>query len=496
MSEFANLLSCWSADERAEMAVLLAHPLWQPASLAQIEALLSPADIVGYGGAAGGGKTDLMLGCALTMHRAAIVHRREAVQLKGIEDRSRDIIGGRGRYNGSAKVWRLAGGQKLEFGSMKGAGDWIKYQGRPYDFMGFDEAPHFLESQVRTLLGWNRTAVPGQRCRTILGFNPPTTPEGMWIIDFFGPWLDERHPNPAKPGELRWFAQIDGKEVEVADGAPFLHDGDLIHPKSRTFIPARVEDNPYLMETGYKAQLQALPEPLRSQMLRGDFAAGHDDDEWQVIPTAWVKAAQERWTPKPPGPMDALGVDVARGGQDNTVLTPRHGPWFGEQAVFPGSATPDGPAVAGLVVMRLKDGAPAQVDVIGVGSSVYDHLKGAHVAVVPYNGAAKSLARDRSGQLAFANLRAEMWWRMREALDPVHGDGLALPPGRQLLSDLCAPRWKMTAQGILIEGKEDIKKRIGRSPDHGDSAVLALPSNGKHSGGFGRDITYKPMGFA
>jgi hypothetical protein len=60
---------------------------------------------------------------------------------------------------------------------------------------------------------------------------------------------------------------------------------------SRTFIPSRVSDNPYLMGTGYMTQLQSLPEPLRSQMLYGDFKAGVQDDPWQVIPTAWVEAA-------------------------------------------------------------------------------------------------------------------------------------------------------------------------------------------------------------
>jgi hypothetical protein len=69
---------------------------------------------------------------------------------------------------------------------------------------------------------------------------------------------------------------------------------------SRTFIPSRVSDNPYLMGTGYMTQLQSLPEPLRSQMLYGDFHAGVQDDPWQVIPTAWVEAAMARWKrPRP-----------------------------------------------------------------------------------------------------------------------------------------------------------------------------------------------------
>jgi hypothetical protein len=53
-------------------------------------------------------------------------------------------------------------------------------------------------------------------------FNPPTTSEGRWVIEFFGPWLDAKHPNPALPGELRWFTTIAGKDQEVTDTRPFV----------------------------------------------------------------------------------------------------------------------------------------------------------------------------------------------------------------------------------------------------------------------------------
>ena len=152
------------------------------------------------------------------------------------------------------------------------------------------------------------------------------------MIAFFAPWLDSKHPNPAAPGELRWFTTVKGKDEEVPDGRSFvILDGkrvydfdpdkhareDIIKPKSRTFIPARLTDNPYYMAGDYMSTLQALPEPLRSQMLKGDFSAGMNDSEWQVIPTEWVDIAMARWTDRSPKPaMDSLGVDVARGGED------------------------------------------------------------------------------------------------------------------------------------------------------------------------------------
>lgn len=438
----------------------------------------SLADIIGYGGAAGGGKTDLACGKALTQHRRVAVFRREATQLTGIIDRFTELLGGRDGYNGAERIWRGAGpnGVQIEFGSVPNLGDETKHQGRPKDLLVLDEAANFLESQVRFLMGWVRTTVPGQRCQTLMTFNPPTSAEGRWVIDFFAPWLDRKHPNPAKPGELRWFATIDGRDVEVSGGAAFVHKGETIKPLSRTFIPSRIGDNPFLTGTGYMATLQSLPEPLRSQMLNGDFAAGMEDDPWQVIPTAWVEAAMARWTDRAPkGEMLAQGVDVARGGKDNTCIANRHeGNWFDRVKTYPGAETPDGPAVAGLVIACRRDAAPVNIDVIGVGASPYDTLNGMDIQVLGVNMSAAAPGTDKSGLLRFFNTRSMLWWRMREALDPANDTGTALPPDKVLLAELCMPRWAPKGKVIQVESREDIVKRLGRSPDRGTAVVLAL----------------------
>ena len=172
--------------------------------------------------------------------------------------------------------------------------------------------------------------------------------------------------------------------------------------------------------------------------------------------------------------MSCLGVDVARGGKDKTVITPRHGNWFGPAWSFPGKSTPDGPAVAALVLEHVQPGAVVQVDIIGVGGSVYDFLKDREgLRVEPINGASASKDKDKSGMIGFYNLRAANWWKLREDLDPSSGQDLALPPDPELRADLCAPTWKLTTRGILVEAKEDIIARIGRSPDKGDSLVYA-----------------------
>lgn len=480
-----------TSSERAklERALLLARELkrrnpWRPLPGPQSIAYNSDADIIGYGGAAGGGKTDLACGLSLTKHQVVQIFRREGTELTAIVDRIAEILGTRDGLGGKPPIWRAPVGKcrLIEFGSVPNLGDERKYQGRAKDLLVIDEAANFLESQVRFLMGWVRTTDAGQKCQTLMTFNPPTNAEGRWIIDFFAPWLDPKHPVPAQPGELRWFATIDGEEVEVENGESFTHGGEFIRPQSRTFIPSRVSDNPHLMGTNYMATLQALPEPLRSQMLYGDFQAGIEDDPWQVIPTAWVDAAMGRWKPLlPKPPMDSMGVDVARGGRDNTIIARRHGMWFDEALSYAGTATPDGPTVAGLVISALRDHAPIHLDVIGVGSSPYDFLNSAHQHVLGVNVSEKAVGTDRSGRLRFFNQRSELWWLMREALDPANNTGIMLPNDTRLRADLCAPTWSLAGAVVKVEGRDEIEKRIGRSPDWASAYILALMDTPKVS---------------
>lgn len=171
--------------------------------------------------------------------------------------------------------------------------------------------------------------------------------------------------------------------------------------------------------------------------------------------------------------MTTLGVDVARGGADSTVISPRYGNWFAEQVVVPGAATPDGDAVASLVAKSRRDGAPVHIDSTGVGVSPFDTLRRRRVQVIAFVAAGKSTVREQSGRLGFANKQAESWWLMREILDPDSGQEIALPPDRLLRADLASARYSETPRGILIEPKNKIIERIGRSPDRGDAVVLA-----------------------
>lgn len=478
-----ELLKYATKEEQARLVRLLnsGKRPWYPLPGPQTSACESEADVIGYGGAAGGGKTDLVCGLALTEHHRSQIFRREGTELSGIFDRLTDLVGHTDGYNGSNRIWKFPQKMRkqIEFCSAPNPGDERKYRGRPKDFLAIDEAPEFLESQVRFIMGWVRHESSRQRRRTLLTFNPPETVEGRWILDFFGPWLKPNHPDRAVPGELRWFTTLNGQEVEVPDGDPFswTENGrtEIITPKSRTFFPARVQDNPYYMESGYVSQLQALPEPLRSQLLYGDFAAGVSDDPQQVIPTEWVEAAMDRWKPlSPRPPMDSMGVDVARGGKDSTIISTRHGQWYAPLIEAEGKDTPDGPSVAGGVVAARRNNAPVHIDAIGVGASPLDFLRQAKVQTVPVMGNETAPeATDRTGLLRFSNVRSWMWWKMREELDPQHDTGIMLPKDDRLLAELCAPKWTAKNRVIYVMSRDEIIAKIGRSPDRATAVCLA-----------------------
>ncbi len=467
---------------RERLAELNRAVLWVPQPGPQMAAYLSQADQLLYGGAAGGGKTALCVGLALTKHKRSLFLREEAIQLQAVVDEIGALLGSRDGYNGQDKIWRgLPGGRQIQFGGIPNLGDEKKFQGNPRDLLVVDEAANVREAQVRFLLGWNRTTDPKQRVRAVFPSNPPTSAEGEWLIRWFAPWLDPHFPKPAAPGELRWVAMLPdasggAREVWVDGPEPFQHQGETITPISRTFIPSRVTDNRFFSDGRYMRVLQAMPEPLRSQMLKGDFAAGRKDDEWQVIPSAWIKAAQARWKPESsPGEVSSVGVDPSRGG-DEAPIAARRGWRFDELVLVKPDGTGElkGGAIAARALEVAGPVAPVHVDVVGVGASAFDHLE-AFIGqrAVAVNGASGTEEKDFTGTLSFANARARDWWRMREALSPERPAQAALPPDQRLFADLAAPRYRVTARGIQVEDKDQIKKRLGRSPDRGDAVVLA-----------------------
>lgn len=203
-----------------------------------------------------------------------------------------------------------------------------------------------------------------------------------------------------------------------------------------------------------------------------------ETDEDTVIPLSWVEAAMERWRdweargkPNPRGHR-VFGVDVARGGSDKTAIAHR-----------------TGEVVEGIVRYNLRDTTKvahqlqrrminqtdlAVVDVIGVGAGVVDYGRTLNLTITAFNAARRTKRKDRSGLFGFKNQRAAMWWLMREALDPAFDPVLCLPPDDDLLGEMTAPKWVIQGDKIVVESKDDVKKRIGRSTDNADAVLQTL----------------------
>ncbi len=211
----------------------------------------------------------------------------------------------------------------------------------------------------------------------------------------------------------------------------------------------------------------------------GEF---HASDEDSVIPLAWLEAAIERWhewdragRPSPGGPI-WTGVDVGRGG-DESVLAHRDGWAIWLQANRRRDTMSQVAALQGIE-------GRAIVDVIGLGAGVYDRLRETNFKPLAYTGSGKTPARDRSGKFGFLNVRSAAYWHLRELLDPAFEPVLALPPDDLMISDLTTPTWKVTTgvpPKIQVEVKDEVVKRLGRSPDRGDAIAMAMWAD-RHQG--------------
>jgi hypothetical protein len=216
----------------------------------------------------------------------------------------------------------------------------------------------------------------------------------------------------------------------------------------------------------------------------GEFHAGGEDS---VIPLAWAEAAVLRWhewdlAGRPDGGWPrTVGVDVARSGEDKTSLAIRDGRVLVELRRSSKETTME---TTGRV-KGILDADPmrkAVVDVIGIGAGVVDRLREMGHTVEAFNASNRTDRLDATGELGFSNVRSASVWALREMLDPSANPDICLPDDDLLLGDLSAPKWKVLSGGkIQVESKDEIRKRLGRSTDDGDSACEAFwPTSAPH----------------
>lgn len=496
MSDIDLLLRKFSEMHPAEHKEMVAAAMnatagmkWIPNPGPQTEAYYCKADQLLYGGEPGGGKSQLLVGLAFNCQQRSLIMRRQYTDLGQLTDDAIAINGSRDGFNGSAPPkLRISERQFIDFAAAARVGDEQSWMGRAHDFIGYDEATQFAESQVRFVMGWLRTEDPNQRCRVVLASNPPLTAEGLWIIKMFAPWLDPTHPRPARVGELRWFINDEhGDDKWVEGPEPIQVGGKMVRPMSRTYIPASVSDNPRYAATNYQRTLDAMHESVRSILL-GGFRTTFRDQAWQTIPTKWIQLAQERWTRHPPDglPMCSIAADATGGGTDPMVVIARYDGWFSVPRVVPGRDIPAeraGSYGAGIVLQERRDDALVIVDMGGgYGGPTYEHLHSNEIPVKAYKGAEATIRRTADKKLKFVNVRSAAIYGMREALDPGQpgGSSIMLPPDPEIVADLAAPTYEITPNGIKVEAKEKVCDRLGRSTNKGDAVCMAWWDGARH----------------
>lgn len=207
-----------------------------------------------------------------------------------------------------------------------------------------------------------------------------------------------------------------------------------------------------------------------------------DQSEDNLIRQSWIDKAWNNWRDgKCAGERRSWGVDVARYGDDKTVIAERVG---GRYRILESASAMDGPEVAEMVLRhwhrdRLErasfDKPTVAIDVVGVGASVYDSLK-KHVPTIAVESAGRCEADENAER--FINKRAEMWWGFRESLRM--GEIALDPQDRQLARELVSVKYKVNKGRIQIEEKSEIKKRLKKSPDRADAVIYASATT-KHS---------------
>lgn len=462
----------------------------------QTLAYRSNAFFTGFGGAAGGGKSALLALLVLHEHTRSVLFRQNSSDLSALIDTIQEFYGSPMGRNNQEKVFRFLDrpGHMVEWGGLEKPGAENFWQGRAHDFIGIDEMALLHKAKIDYVTKWCRTSIPGQRTRIVGTFNPPGGMDGMsivgmWVLDFFAPWINEKHPNPAKWGEVRYFLPSEdparkGQEDEVEDGTPVIRTvGDMvleITPKARTFIRSRVSDNPK-NNPEYTSTLYSDTSKLtRERLLEGKFSAAGIEQERQVLPTAWVELAMDRWSPSGRHkPMTSQGIDVAMGGSASTVFANRHEWWWDELHRVDGRETKLGSDIVRESIQINREMAPVCVDANGVGAAAHTAFADRDLPVIPCKGQERrghlaSQFRDLGGPMVFYNLRAALHWTMRLVLNPDTGLDAQLPPDDDLKQQLIAPQFTIDGNVLRVENKEDVKDKIGKSPDEADAVLNSL----------------------
>lgn len=338
------------------------------------------------------------------------------------------------RYNGQDHFIEFVNGSRIDmielkykpsdplfqrFGSSEYTGGWIEEAGE-VDFGAFDV--------LKTRVGQHLNDDYGIKAKILLTCNPAKN------------WLYTTFYLPSKNNKL---------------------------PKDYYFIQSLYDDNPY-REDGTDDQLESLINEAQKQRLKyGNWEFSDDPDALVTYSEVLALADVEYKKGK-----NYCGADIARMGDDKTTFVKSSGNWFKDEWIKTYSKF-DTAEVANKLILYLSletiSVENCGIDTVGLGAGVYDNMneKG-YECVEIVSGTTKLTKLPET--YTFRNLRSQMWWQFRE--DCKNGRIKLNTKDEELLTDLTSPRYKIVNEKMIqVESKDDIKKRIGRSPDKGDALV-------------------------
>lgn len=251
------------------------------------------ADIVIYGGAAGGGKTYGLLITPLYDVRnpnfGAVIFRKNANQIYvegGLLDESKEIyLRGTGAVLRSAPMprWIFPSGSKISFAHIERDEDLRKWQGSQITMIGYDELTHFTENQFFYMLSRNRSTC-GVKPYVRATCNPDAD---SWVAKFIDWWIDPDtgYPIKERSGAIRWMIRRNevlhwaDTKAELWERFNLKTEHEMQEPKSVTFIMSTLFDNKVLMDMdpSYLANLKAMSLVERERLLHGN---------WKIKPAA------------------------------------------------------------------------------------------------------------------------------------------------------------------------------------------------------------------
>ena len=244
--------------------------IFEPNEGPQTDFLASPERDVFYGGAAGGGKSyaliaDLLRYCDNPNHRALVI-RRTLDELTELINKSREFYPKAfpgAVFKEAKSMWQFPSGATAWFSYLDKDKDVSRYQGQSFTWIGIDEITHYPTPYVWEYLRSRlRTTDPKINVYMRCTGNPGSV--GGW-------WVKKMYIDPCEPNKPFAATDIETEQRLVwPDSAPPDKAGKPLF--LRKFIPARLTDNPYLMQNGeYEAMLRSLPEVERRRLLEGDW---------------------------------------------------------------------------------------------------------------------------------------------------------------------------------------------------------------------------------